>query len=82
MLFDRLGWTCARCGQGALRPSALHVDHVRGDRLGTNTKVELARLLTLPLAVLWHEVQTLCPPCHAIKTAENGDYLWQIERTS
>ena len=73
-LFDRLGWTCARCGQGSLRPASLHVDHRNGDRNGVNTKVELARLLTLSDAALHAEVQTLCPPCHVRKSLEAGDY--------
>lgn len=73
-LFDRLGWTCARCGQGSLKPASLHVDHVHGDRQGVNTKVELARLLTLPIDELRRQVQTLCPPCHVVKSLEAGDY--------
>lgn len=80
LLFDRIGWTCARCGQGALAPSSLHADHIRGDRMGANTKTELSRLLALPLDALRSTVQTLCPPCHALKTAENGDSRWACER--
>lgn len=80
LLFGRLGWTCRRCGQGSLSPHSLHVDHIDGQRLGVNTKVELARLLTLSIDALLAEVQTLCPPCHEVKTQENGDARWQSER--
>ncbi len=73
-LFDRLGWTCARCGQGSLKPASLHVDHVHGDRNGVNTKQELTRLLRLSEAELHEQVQTLCPPCHIAKSLEEGDF--------
>lgn len=73
-LFDRIGWTCARCGQGSLKPASLHVDHIHGDRQGVNTKVELARLLTLSNDELRRQVQTLCPPCHVRKSLDQGDY--------
>ncbi len=76
LLFDRIGWTCARCGQGSLRPSSLHADHIAGDRNGVNTKQELSRLLSLPLSTVRTQVQTLCPPCHDAKSAENGDWNW------
>ena len=79
-LFDRLGWTCARCGMGSLRPASLHVDHIHGDRMGVNTKQELTRLLRLSDTALHASVQTLCPPCHALKTLENGDARWAFER--
>lgn len=77
LLFDRIGWLCAHCGRGAMRPDFLQADHIRpADKLHTNTKQELMRLLSLPLAEVRTMIQPLCPECHARKSAENGDYTF------
>lgn len=74
-MFDRIGWLCVGCGTGAYRTDFLQVDHVDpADKVFTNTKQELARLLALTPAELRAIVQPLCPECHARKSAENGDY--------
>ena len=78
LMFDRIGWTCAHCGAGSIRPGFLHIDHIRpADKAHTNTKAELQRLLKLPLEEARRIVQPLCPDCHARKSAENGDYTYR-----
>lgn len=78
LMFDRIGWLCADCNAGANRSNFLHIDHIRPqDKVYMNTKQELARLLTLPLATLRATVQPLCPECHEAKSRLHGDYTYR-----
>lgn len=69
---EELGAACQQCGFDDHR--ALHIDHVEGDGLqrdGRNRAgVTAARIRNNPGVY-----QILCANCHAIKTAENREYL-------